>query len=179
MIAVEVDVSGLDAWIKPVLAKAATGLEALIYNLVPYVIFLEYGRPPSETNLGSSKQAPHGMMRISIAEITKEAKKQVGSVAFDQAVHAGDLRKRLADALDEAAEYGRLLIRSRTPIDTGRARRGWQVIPAQDQGGARIVAGVEAQAKEHPAQARVREIVKNMPIRHRGGYWTRSGERAT
>ena len=179
MIAVEVDVSGLDAWIKPVLAKAATGLEALIYNLVPYVIYLEYGRPPTEWGGGWSEQAPYGMMRISLAEIAAHAKRKVADVPFDHAAKRGDLRQRLAEAIDDAAEYGRLLIRSRTPIDTGRARRGWQVKPSEEKGKSRMWASAAAQLKEHPAQARVREIVKNMPIRERGGYWTRSGERKT
>lgn len=166
MIAIEVDTKGLEGWVAELLRQPLADMEAVIFNLVPYVLPLEFGH---------SRQAPAGMIRVSLREIAQKLGQNVAAVPMDAVAHNGQLQQRVEGALDDTAEYGRLLIRGRTPIDTGRARRGWEVLRAADRGTARIFAAVDKQLKEHAAQKRVREIVKHIRPRFRGGYFAKGG----
>jgi len=163
VIAVEVDAARLDGWVGALL-RENLDLEAVIFNLVPYVKYLEYG---------TSRMAPAGMVRVSLREIAAHLGLNVAGVAAGEAIKQGTFRTRMAAALDDAAEAGRLLIRSRTPIDTGRARRGWAVIRAEDRGGEVVAREAERQVAEAAAQARLRALAAPFPVRRRGGFFTR------
>ncbi len=97
-------------------------VQATITNDVFYVPRLEYG---------SSRQAPKGMVRVSLPEIRNVAESMVGSIDWVKAVEGGKVREELTDRINRTADYGMQLIRDRTPIRTGRARRGWRVIEAK------------------------------------------------
>lgn len=143
MIVVELDTSGFDRWVNLLLTQALDDLEAIIFNLVPYVIYLEFG---------SSQQAPNGMVRVSVQEIAMRLRNRVANIPFDKAAHTGRLREELIAALNDTGTFGQLLIRSRTPIKTGRARRGWGVIKADDPSPEAIIAAARAQDVEARAQ---------------------------
>jgi len=122
MLQVEVDVTG---WKR--LLRTAVGLKdsvAWIKNIVPYVVWLEYG---------GSKQAPHGMARRSIPEIRMELVAQLRGVQYGQFASTGELQQAMNNAVDTAAGFGQMLIRSRTPIRTGWARLGWVIVKTDGQ----------------------------------------------
>lgn len=123
MLQVEVDVAGWKALLRET-TQQLKDAEAWIKNLVPYVVHLE---------LGSSQQAPHGMVRVSVPEIKAELAKNVGSIPFGLAARERRLQQALNQAVDHTASVGRMLIRSRTPIRTGWARLGWTVVNTQGQ----------------------------------------------
>jgi hypothetical protein len=122
MIRFDLDTTGFDAMTKALLQQL-DDVEAYIVNFVPYVPRLEFGW---------SKQAPHGMVRISVPEIGQIFCRALMAIDFDKAAHEGKLRERIIDQTNLAAEFGMQLIRDRTPIKTGRARRGWEVIEAKE-----------------------------------------------
>ncbi len=146
MVSVQVDATEFNRWARSVL-KEKLDVRGAIFNLVPYVKFLEYG---------TRRMAPRAMARVSLDEVKAKVASAVASVPVNQAVHNGRLRAPMTAAVDDATEFGRLLIRSRTPIETGRARRGWTVVRADDNEAA-VVALEEAHQKlEAAAQPRIR-----------------------
>lgn len=118
---VTVDTKPFDNLIKKILGDVGN-VQATITNNVVYVPRLEYGY---------SRQAPHGMVRVSIREIAKAAEGMVGSIDWKKAAEDGKIRDEVVDRINLAADYGMQLIRDRTPIRTGRARRGWRVVEAK------------------------------------------------
>jgi len=118
---VTVDTKPFDNLTKKLLGNIGT-VQATITNDVVYVPRLEYGY---------SRQAPRGMVRVSLQEIAKAAEGMVGSIDWTKAVEAGKIRAELVDRINRTADYGMQLIRDRTPIRTGRARRGWRVVEAK------------------------------------------------
>ncbi len=119
-IEIEVDTKGFDDLVKTLLKIG--DVQATITNDVFYVPRLEYG---------SSRQAPKGMVRVSLPEIRNVAQSMVGSIDWVKAVEGGKVREELTDRINRTADSGMQLIRDRTPIRTGRARRGWRVIEAK------------------------------------------------
>jgi len=118
---VTVDTKPFDNLTKKLLGNIGT-VQATITNDVFYVPRLEYGY---------SRQAPRGMVRVSLQEIAKAAEGMVGSIDWTKAAEAGKIRAELVDRINRTADYGMQLIRDRTPIRTGRARRGWRVVEAK------------------------------------------------
>lgn len=118
---VTVDTKPFDNLTKKLLGNIGT-VQATITNDVVYVPRLEYGY---------SRQAPRGMVRVSLQEIAKAAEGMVGSIDWTKAVGNGKIRAELVDRINLTADYGMQLIRDRTPIRTGRARRGWRVVEAK------------------------------------------------
>ncbi len=117
---VTIDTKQFDTLIKTL--SNIGNVQATITNDVFYVPRLEYGY---------SRQAPKGMVRVSLPEIRKVAESFVGSIDWVKAVEDGKVREELTDRINRTADYGMQLIRDRTPIRTGRARRGWRVIEAK------------------------------------------------
>ena len=118
---VTVDTKPFDNLTKKLLGNIGT-VQATITNDVVYVPRLEYGY---------SRQAPRGMVRVSLQEIAKAAEGMVGSIDWTKAVGNGKIRAELVDRINLTADYGMQVIRDRTPIRTGRARRGWRVVEAK------------------------------------------------
>lgn len=116
MLQVSVDLSGWQRLMAAIWQLRSP--EAMIWNPVHYVKYLEHG---------SSRQAPHGMARISLKEIGAELGRNIQQIPFQQTLEAAALQGALNGAVDQAAVYGRVLIRSRTPIKTGWARLNWIV----------------------------------------------------
>lgn len=120
-VTVTVDISQLEKSLQKTAAEAGV-VTAVIKNDVPYVPNLEYG---------SSKQAPHGMVRVSLREIGNVLAQAVQhEIDKESVLNEGRLRQGMVDAVNISADFGMGLIRDRTPIRTGRARRGWRVSEA-------------------------------------------------
>jgi hypothetical protein len=119
---VTVDASEVQAALKKLIADAGV-ITATIYNDVHYVPKLEYG---------SSRQAPHGMVRVSLREIGNVlAGAMQSAITRDGIIEAGTVREGMVNAVNMTADFGMGLIRDRTPIRTGNARRGWRVTQAK------------------------------------------------
>lgn len=118
MMQVEVSTRGWEGMNRR-LAVGLRDAEAWIKNIVPYVVYLEFG---------TSAQAPQGMARVSIPEIHQELTNQMSQITYGQLAAGGSLQEAINNAVDNAASYGRTLIRGRTPIRTGWARLGWVVV---------------------------------------------------
>ena len=117
-IRVDVDATVFDEWVLKAMDDVKEEFVAEIRNPVFYVPYLEYG---------SSKQAPYGMVRVSLPEAEQMLQAGMTSIDYDKACHEGTLRAAIVDRLNMVADFVMGLIRDRTPIRTGRARRGWNV----------------------------------------------------
>jgi hypothetical protein len=119
---VTVECGNFDARMKKLL-EGMGPVTATISNEVFYVPRLEYGY---------SRQAPYGMVRVSLREIRDVFAKVIKhAVDVEETTRNGKLREGIVEAVNTAADWGMGLIRDRTPIRTGRARRGWQVDEAR------------------------------------------------
>lgn len=151
MISVTIDRREFDRWNLLIQKQNLRNIQAIIFNLVPYVPFLEFG---------SSRQAPVGMARISLPEIEGKFRLNMLAIPWNAAFHKGNLRGPMMIAVDDGAVFGQLLIRSRTPIETGRARRGWRVIRSGQAAGAALARAVTAQRVEARVQPRIRGLIR-------------------
>jgi hypothetical protein len=120
-VTITVDTKDVQAWMKKLIAEVGV-VTAVISNDVHYVPKLEYG---------SSKQAPHGMVRVSLREIANVLAGSMSAAIVKTGIQEGNVRQAMVDAVNLSADFGMGLIRDRTPIRTGRARRGWRVKEAQ------------------------------------------------
>jgi len=123
MLEVSVDISGWKALLRETTERLKDA-EAWIKNAVAYVVFLEHG---------SSRQSPHGMVRVSVPEIREALVRELERIPFGAVARDGRLQQAIDAAVDGATAFGRTLIRSRTPIRTGWARLNWVVVNTAGQ----------------------------------------------
>ena len=110
-------IKGIEKIFPSVLASkfSLSDVTEVILNDVPYIRRLEYGW---------SKQAPSGFLRNYLPEYGTIAKREIEKAA---SANPGDPRAAIKAGLQAAAKVIAETIRTRTPIDTGRARAAWKV----------------------------------------------------
>lgn len=123
MITVTVDTRGWDALMRAALHDLRD-VEAKVSNALNYVTYLEYG---------SSKQAPRGMFRVSLGEVRNYTARVFRSLPYESLIRGGRLQTAMGQAVDASARFAQTLIRSRTPIKTGKARLHWLVTTSTGQ----------------------------------------------